>query len=278
MSGHYDERPERGPPRYDDRPSRYDGYERERGGAGYYEQYAAPRDSRDYGRSSGREYYAGDYDRGRGGGAGYSEPPRGGGYYADPYPPRDYGSRGYEERGRGGGGGGGGGGGVRRVYVGEIPRDLRRPELEDEFRRCGRVVGVNIHTDTNSPYAFVEFESARDADDAVRRFNEQRVFGKRIKVQLATGKQKERVPGAGASGTAKRTDFRVLVLGVPSTVQWQDLKDFGRPVRSLWAAALPFACSLRTALCHVCSFTPPYPLLARENLPPPPPSPHRPAR
>ena len=122
---------------------------------------------------------------------------------------------------------------MKRIYIGDIPRDLRRQELEDTFTRVGKIVGVNVHADNQQPYAFVEFESTRDAEEAVKRYDGQQAFGVRIKVQLTTGRPRERP--LGTSGTLKRTEYRVIILGLPSSAQWQDVKDFGRPVS--WAAA-----------------------------------------
>jgi len=127
---------------------------------------------------------------------------------------------------------------VTRVYLGDVPKDLGRRELEEEFGRVGPVVAVQVHTDTSHPYAFVEYDHPRDAEEAVRRFHGRSVFGpKRIRVELTKGardrvRDKDTVGGNAHSGTQKRTDFRVLVLGLSAETQWQDVKDFGRPVRS----------------------------------------------
>jgi len=128
--------------------------------------------------------------------------------------------------------------GISRVYIGDIPKDLRRQEVEDEFRRVGQVLSVQIHSNVSGgAYGFVEFGDPRDASECVRRYNGRACFSSRpIRVELSRGAQKERStnkdsgPGAGASGTLKRTEFRVLVLGLPPNFQWQDLKDFGRTV------------------------------------------------
>ena len=126
---------------------------------------------------------------------------------------------------------------MTRVYLGDVPKDLGRRELEEEFGRVGPVVAVQVHTDTPHPYAFVEYDHPRDAEEAVRRFHGRSVFGpKRIRVELTKGardrvRDKDNVGGNAHSGTQKRTEFRVLVLGLTQDTQWQDVKDFGRPVR-----------------------------------------------
>jgi arginine/serine-rich splicing factor 1/9 len=52
----------------------------------------------------------------------------------------------------------------RRVYVGNLPRDIREYEVEDLFRKYGRIADINV----KGPYAFVTYDDPRDAEDAVR--------------------------------------------------------------------------------------------------------------
>ena len=52
-----------------------------------------------------------------------------------------------------------------KLYVGDLPNDARREDLEDTFDRFGRVKSVWVAR--NPPgFAFVEFEDSRDAKDA----------------------------------------------------------------------------------------------------------------
>lgn len=54
-----------------------------------------------------------------------------------------------------------------KVYVGDLGNHARKNELEDSFSYYGPLRSVWIAR--NPPgFAFVEFESARDAEDAVR--------------------------------------------------------------------------------------------------------------
>ena len=54
-----------------------------------------------------------------------------------------------------------------KVYVGDLPRDASEKELERAFSYYGPL--RNVWVARNPPgFAFVEFEDARDADDAVR--------------------------------------------------------------------------------------------------------------
>ena len=189
-----------------------DPYERERGG--YYERRPPPAD------------YDRGYDRGY-----YERPPEPrGGYYERAPEPR-----------RGGGGGGGyerapppSAGASRRLYVGNLPRDIRRGDLDAEFSRFGRVEAASVFPDARAPFGFVEFVDARDADAALRAMHGRDFMGNRLRVEISQGRAREPAPaGPGNStstGTFKKSDFRVLVLGLGANVGWKELKDFGREV------------------------------------------------
>merc|ERR1711936_130255 len=64
-----------------------------------------------------------------------------------------------------------------------LSRRVRRDDLKDVFRDCGRVLDVDIKTG----YAFVEFEERRDAEDAVKELNGIKVEGDRISVEMSKG-------------------------------------------------------------------------------------------
>ncbi|KAJ1383448.1 RNA-binding domain superfamily [Sesbania bispinosa] len=80
----------------------------------------------------------------------------------------------------------------RTIYVGNLPGDIRLREVEDLFYKYGPIVDIDLKIPPRPPgYAFVEFEDARDAEDAIH--------------------------------------YRdVLVTGLPPSASWQDLKDHMR--------------------------------------------------
>ena len=89
------------------------------------------------------------------------------------------------------------------VFVGNLSRRVRRDDLKDVFRDCGRVLDVDIKTGygmthnigydsykydsymTHYISAFVEFEERRDAEDAVKELNGIKVEGDRISVEMS---------------------------------------------------------------------------------------------
>ena len=48
-----------------------------------------------------------------------------------------------------------------KVYVGNLPSDIRSRDLEDIFYKYGKIVDVDLHNRKGPPFAFVEFEDIR---------------------------------------------------------------------------------------------------------------------
>ena len=48
-----------------------------------------------------------------------------------------------------------------RLYIGNLPKDVREKDLEDVFYKFGRIAAVDIHNRYNPAFAFVEFEDPR---------------------------------------------------------------------------------------------------------------------
>ncbi|KAH8915834.1 hypothetical protein BT69DRAFT_1271229 [Atractiella rhizophila] len=109
----------------------------------------------------------------------------------------------------------------KRVYVGRLAHDCRKDDIDQFFGSFAKIVDARIM----SGFAFIEFESVRDAEDVVREYNGRNFLGERILVEFAKSPRyreddvRPRGPGSG---------FRIEVSGLSSEVSWQDLKDFAR--------------------------------------------------
>lgn len=121
----------------------------------------------------------------------------------------------------------------RTLYVGNLPADIREREVEDLFYKYGPIVEIDIKIPPSPPaFAFVEFEDARDAQDAIRARDGYKFDGQRLRVELAHGgggrlsSSIDRHSSRG--GLSRRSDYRVYVTGLPSSASWQDLKDHMR--------------------------------------------------
>ncbi|XP_039030951.1 serine/arginine-rich-splicing factor SR34-like isoform X5 [Hibiscus syriacus] len=124
----------------------------------------------------------------------------------------------------------------RTLYVGNLPGDVREREVEDLFYKYGPIAHIDLKIPPRPPgYAFVEFEEARDAEDAIRGRDGYDFGGQRLRVELAHGgrdrsssDRHSSYGGGRGRGPSKRSEFRVLVTGLPSSASWQDLKDHMR--------------------------------------------------
>merc|ERR1719427_1901367 len=68
-----------------------------------------------------------------------------------------------------------------RLYIGGISSWTEPRDLEDVFRKYGRLSDFHFKGD----YAFVEFRSGRDAEDAQRDLDSYRMDGRRLIVEYA---------------------------------------------------------------------------------------------
>ena len=133
---------------------------------------------------------------------------------------------------------------TNRVYIGRLSPAARERDVERFFKPYGRIRDINL----KNGFGFVEFDSVRDADEAVYSCDGKDLLGERVLVELAKGGSsygRRSSPPVSASfrsgyrgyyysrGYAKygppvRTEFRVVVENLSSRVSWQDLKDFMR--------------------------------------------------
>ncbi|KAJ3080873.1 hypothetical protein HDU79_010767 [Rhizoclosmatium sp. JEL0117] len=67
-----------------------------------------------------------------------------------------------------------------KLYVGRLPRNADKRDLEDLFGKYGRVVSLDLK---QGGFAFVEYEDQRDAEDAIAALNNFPFEGERISVE-----------------------------------------------------------------------------------------------
>lgn len=139
-----------------------------------------------------------------------------------------------------------------RLYVGHLSSKARERDVEELFSRYGRVREILL----KNGFGFVEFDDARDAEEAVYRCNGKDLRGERIVVELTRrpprGRDMYRSGGYGGGGGGGRyssfngrsgfnreprrrddnyptqTRYRVIVENLSSRCSWQDLKDIMR--------------------------------------------------
>ncbi|XP_037090727.1 RNA-binding protein 1-like isoform X2 [Pollicipes pollicipes] len=83
-----------------------------------------------------------------------------------------------------------------KVYVGNLGNSAAKNELEASFSKYGNL--RNVWIARNPPgFAFVEFEDPRDAEDACRALDGTRMCGERVRVEMSSGKSRNRGGGSG---------------------------------------------------------------------------------
>jgi arginine/serine-rich splicing factor 1/9 len=110
---------------------------------------------------------------------------------------------------------------------------VRTKDVEDLFYKYGKINFVDLKNRKGPPFAFIEFDDLRDAQDAVKSRDGYNYDGYRLRVEFSKGSRfdgnsdyKSRDSRGGIS--ARRTEYRCLVTGLPPTGSWQDLKDHMR--------------------------------------------------
>uniref|UniRef100_A0A7S0I1L9 RRM domain-containing protein n=1 Tax=Hanusia phi TaxID=3032 RepID=A0A7S0I1L9_9CRYP len=127
---------------------------------------------------------------------------------------------------------------MARIYVGNLPLDIRERDVDDLFYKYGRIRDIEVKTPSRPPaFAFVEFDNLYDAEDAVRGRDGVMFEGARLRVEMSRGTAAtygyDKRGGGGGAGKApprnlRRSDYRVIISGLPKSASWQDLKDYFR--------------------------------------------------
>lgn len=118
----------------------------------------------------------------------------------------------------------------KRIYVGNLPPDIRTKDVEDLFHKYGAIAFIDLKNRRGPPFAFVEFEDPRDAEDAVQARDGYDYDGYRLRVEFPKGGGGSFRGGrcGGRGPPARRTKYRVIISGLPPSGSWQDLKDHMR--------------------------------------------------
>jgi hypothetical protein len=98
---------------------------------------------------------------------------------------------------------------MSRIYIGNLPTDIRESELDKLFGKFGRIRNITIKV----KFAFLEFEDSRDADDAIHEMDRVNFGGYSLQVERARGGRESRDDGprggGGGGGGGGRGQYRV---------------------------------------------------------------------
>uniref|UniRef100_A0A0B6ZLL1 RRM domain-containing protein n=1 Tax=Arion vulgaris TaxID=1028688 RepID=A0A0B6ZLL1_9EUPU len=86
-----------------------------------------------------------------------------------------------------------------KVYVGDLGYGCAKQELEEKFSKYGQL--RNVWVARKPPgFAFVEFEDSRDAEDAVRAIDGSKINGRRVRVEMSSGRSRMGNRGGSSRG------------------------------------------------------------------------------
>ncbi|KIK06793.1 hypothetical protein K443DRAFT_251761 [Laccaria amethystina LaAM-08-1] len=127
----------------------------------------------------------------------------------------------------------------KRLYLRGLLRDVT-PQILLKYLSCyGKVSEVKFIRD----YAFVQFESSKDAQVVHDTYHNQPLLGKKITIQFARPLRKDMpsftsstssdtlvpdVPEERPANPRNPARYPVIIMNLHRDVRWQELKDFGR--------------------------------------------------
>ena len=78
---------------------------------------------------------------------------------------------------------------AKRLFVGNLPYSATSAQLEEIFSQVGKITSLNLITDKFSGqskgFAFVEMTTDAEADEAIKKFNNFEIDGRKIVVNVA---------------------------------------------------------------------------------------------
>lgn len=124
---------------------------------------------------------------------------------------------------------------MSRIFVGNLPSDIRESELDDLFYKYGRIRDIDIKQPARPPaFAFITYEHSSDAEAAVRGRDNYNYEGYRLRCEFARadrgGRDRDYRDDRRGRGGGRRTDYGIVITNLPKRCSWQDLKDFMRKV------------------------------------------------
>ncbi len=80
----------------------------------------------------------------------------------------------------------------KNLYIGNLPYEVTEEDLRTNFAEVGKIISVSIikdkYTGLSRGFGFVEMETEKDAEEAIKKFNGGQLLGKTITVSEARPK------------------------------------------------------------------------------------------
>ncbi|GMR59851.1 hypothetical protein PMAYCL1PPCAC_30046 [Pristionchus mayeri] len=129
---------------------------------------------------------------------------------------------------------------ANRVYIGRLSSRATERDVEHFFRGYGKLRDIVL----KNGFGFIEFDSSRDADDAIYDLNGKELAGERVMLEFSRRGPRADAYGGGGRGGGGRDSFgarggarygppqktrhRMIVENLSTHISWQDLKDMCR--------------------------------------------------
>ncbi len=82
---------------------------------------------------------------------------------------------------------------TKKLFVGGLPYSMTAGQLEELFTQVGKILTLNLITDKftgqSKGFAFVEMSNDKESDEAIKKFNNHEVDGRKIVVNIARPKE-----------------------------------------------------------------------------------------
>ena len=119
-----------------------------------------------------------------------------------------------------------------RLYVGNLPEDLSRQELEAVFAEAGDSISIKIITDRKTNkcrgFGFVTVKSEEEADEIIEKFNGRPIKDNALKVERAQPRAKDK---ADDEDSPSATSAPVPAGSTPSAVRRKGSGNSGNKTR-----------------------------------------------
>jgi len=80
----------------------------------------------------------------------------------------------------------------KNLYIGNLPYEVTEEDLKTNFSEVGKIVSVTVikdkYTGLSRGFGFVEMETEKEAEEAIKKFNGGQLLGKTITVNEARPK------------------------------------------------------------------------------------------
>lgn len=100
----------------------------------------------------------------------------------------------------------------KNLYIGNLPYEVTEEDLKTNFSEVGKVLSCNIikdkYTGLSRGFGFVEMETEKEAEEAIKKFNGGQLLGKTISVNEARPKTDGGGPRRDNRGGGGRGGFR----------------------------------------------------------------------